>query len=84
MGIAELNAKLNKTYVAYGQYGHSKMTMQAEQDSNAISYNKANAVSRTVSKSSRLYTNSSWDLVDAESTDEFSYDDLKESQLPKG
>ncbi|NRB60750.1 MAG: VWA domain-containing protein [Winogradskyella sp.] len=81
--ILELNEKLNKTYVAYGQYGHSKMTMQAEQDSNAISYNKANAVSRTVSKSSRLYTNSSWDLVDAESTDDFSYDDLKQSQLPK-
>jgi len=60
-----------------------KMEMQAEQDSNAMSYNKANAVSRTVSKSSRLYKNSSWDLVDAEKEDDFSYESLKDEQLPK-
>ena len=71
--ILELNEKLNKTYVAYGSAGRKKMEMQAEQDSNAMSYNKANAVSRTVSKSSRLYKNSSWDLVDAEKESDFSY-----------
>jgi len=81
--ILELNEKLNKTYVAYGTKGRAKMELQAEQDSNARSYNKANAVSRTVSKSSRLYKNSSWDLVDAEKEDNFSYDDLKDSQLPE-
>ena len=81
--ILELNEKLNKTYVAYGKAGRAKMEMQAEQDSNAMSYNKANAVSRTVSKSSRLYKNSSWDLVDAEKESNFSYEDLDEKQLPK-
>jgi len=81
--ILELNEKLNKTYVAYGKKGKEKMEMQAEQDMNARSYNKANAVSRTVSKSSHLYMNSSWDLVDAEDEANFSYDDLKEEQLPK-
>lgn len=81
--ILELNEKLNKTYVAYGNVGRKKMEMQAEQDSNALSYNKANAVSRTVSKSSRLYINSSWDLVDAEKEKDFSYDDLDEKQLPE-
>lgn len=81
--ILELNEKLNKTYVAYGIAGKAKMEMQAEQDMNARSYNKANAVSRTVSKSSRLYKNSSWDLVDAEKEDEFSYDELKKEQLPE-
>tara|TARA_R110002111_G_scaffold2230_2_gene14645 strand:+ start:23630 stop:24799 length:1170 start_codon:yes stop_codon:yes gene_type:complete len=80
--ILELNEKLNKTYVAYGSVGRKKMEMQAEQDSNAMSYNKANAVSRTVSKSSRLYKNSSWDLVDAEKEEDFSYEDLKQSELP--
>ena len=64
--ILELNDKLNKTYVSYGYLGRQRMEMQAEQDLNAMSYDKANAVSRTVSKSSRLYKNSSWDLVDAE------------------
>ncbi|WP_296317205.1 vWA domain-containing protein [Winogradskyella sp. UBA3174] len=81
--ILELNEKLNKTYVAFGSNGSAKKEMQAEQDSNAMGYNKANAVSRTISKSSRLYKNSSWDLVDAEKEQSFSYDDLNYSQLPK-
>ena len=81
--ILLLNKKLNKTYVAYGTQGIAKMELQAEQDSNARSYNKANAVSRTVSKSSRLYKNSSWDLVDAELEENFKYEDLKDEQLPK-
>ncbi|SDS62059.1 vWA domain-containing protein [Winogradskyella sediminis] len=81
--ILELNEQLNTTYVAFGRRGKAKIEMQAEQDSNARSYNKANAVSRTVSKSSRLYTNSSWDLVDATEEANFSYDDIKDSELPK-
>ena len=81
--ILKLNEKLNKTYIAYGNTGRKKMEMQAEQDMNAMSYNKANAVSRTVSKSSRLYKNSSWDLVDAEKEEDFSYDDLDEKELPE-
>jgi len=81
--ILELNEKLNQTYIAYGSAGRAKMEMQAEQDSNARSYNKANAVSRTVSKSSRLYKNSSWDLVDAEKEKDFSYEALDNKQLPK-
>ncbi|WP_339624832.1 vWA domain-containing protein [uncultured Winogradskyella sp.] len=81
--ILELNKKLNKTYVAFGSQGRQKKEMQADQDANAMGYNKANAVSRTVSKSSRLYKNSSWDLVDAEKEESFSYDDLDKNELPK-
>ena len=81
--ILELNEKLNRTYVAYGREGKAKIEMQAQQDLNAMSYNKANAVSRTVSKSSRLYKNSSWDLVDAEQDENFSYEELNDSLLPE-
>ncbi|MDB9754996.1 VWA domain-containing protein [Winogradskyella sp.] len=81
--ILELNKKLNKTYVAFGSQGRLKKEMQADQDANAMGYNKANAVSRTVSKSSRLYKNSSWDLVDAEKEESFSYDDLDTNELPQ-
>ena len=81
--ILELNEKLNRTYVAYGREGKAKIEMQAQQDLNAMSYNKANAVSRTVSKSSRLYKNSSWDLVDAEHDENFSYEELNDSLLPE-
>ncbi len=81
--IIQLNIKLNKTYVPYGSAGESKSRMQAEQDENAAQYSKANAVSRTVSKGSHLYTNSTWDLVDAEKEADFSYETLKKDELPE-
>ncbi|WP_452221862.1 vWA domain-containing protein [Lacinutrix salivirga] len=80
--ILNLNRKLNKTYVAYGNLGRTKMMLQAEQDVNAEGYSSANAVSRTVSKSSHLYKNESWDLVDASKDKKFKYEAIKESQLP--
>ncbi|OUR92574.1 hypothetical protein A9Q87_05900 [Flavobacteriales bacterium 34_180_T64] len=81
--ILDLNKKLNKTYIAYGKTGHQKMALQSEQDSNAYEYSSENAVSRTVSKSSHLYKNATWDLVDAEKEKSFKYEDLKDSDLPK-
>src|SRR5690606_7030729 len=81
--ILQLNQQLNQTYVAYGSYGKEKMAVQAEQDDNAQGYSAANAVSRTVSKSSHLYKNDSWDLVDAEEQKSFNYDDLKDADLPQ-
>ncbi|MFT4669224.1 MAG: hypothetical protein ACI9M9_000098 [Flavobacteriaceae bacterium] len=57
--------------------------MQEEQDSNAAQYSIANAVSRTVTKGSHLYKNSTWDLVDAEKEEGFSYDELKIEDLSK-
>ncbi|MEZ4859631.1 MAG: vWA domain-containing protein [Flavobacteriaceae bacterium] len=81
--ILQLNIQLNGTYVPYGHYGKEKIAVQEEQDVNAAGYSKANAVSRTVSKSSHLYDNSSWDLVDAEKEPGFSYDALKKEELPE-
>ena len=80
--ILQLNQKLNKTYVAYGKKAKQKMELQAEQDSNARYYSKANAVKRTVSKSSHLYKNKSWDLVDAEELNEVVIEDLDSESLP--
>jgi len=81
--ILKLNQKLNKTYIAYGRVGEVKIMQQSVEDSNAMSYSGANAVSRTVSKSSHLYTNASWDLVDAEQEKDFNYDDLEDEDLPE-
>lgn len=80
--ILQLNQKLNQTYVAYGSIGRQKMTLQSEQDANAQEYSNANAVSRTVSKSSHLYKNDTWDLVDADKNKSIKYEDLKDSDLP--
>ncbi len=81
--ILILNQKLNKTYIIYGDKGKEKIALQAEQDSNAGSYSKANAVSRTVSKSSYLYKNESWDLVDAVELNEVTIENLKDDALPE-
>lgn len=80
--ILILNNKLNKTYIYYGSQGARKMALQSEQDQKAQSYSDANAVGRTVSKSSHLYKNSTWDLVDAVEMEEVEIKDLDEETLP--
>ena len=81
--ILILNKKLNKTYVSYGLLGKTKLAIQEVQDGEAINYSKANAVSRTVSKSSHLYKNSKWDLVDALEMDESIVEELEVAELPE-
>lgn len=81
--ILQLNIKLNKTYVAYGKRGKEKAQLQAQQDINARGYNKANAVGRAVSKSSHLYKNSNWDLVDAVEAEEVAVETLDREALPE-
>jgi len=76
--IIKLNSKLNKTYISYGALGQSKMKMQSVQDANAMEMEEAVAVKRAVSKSSRLYSNSSWDLVDASEDADFEVSKIKE------
>ena len=81
--IIKLNARLNTTYISYGAYGAAKMEKQSAQDANAMEMEEAVAVKRAVSKSSRLYKNSSWDLVDASDDDSFDLSKIKNDQLPK-
>ena len=81
--IIQLNNQLNNTYIYYGDVGRSKMKLQAEQDSNAAELNEVVVVKRAVSKSSRIYKNSSWDLVDAEKEEGFSYSKVDKKSLPE-
>ena len=81
--IIELNSQLNKTYVSYGAMGVSKMKNQSTQDSNAMEMEEAVAIKRAVSKSSRLYHNSSWDLVDASANKKFNVSEISKDELPK-
>jgi len=80
--IIKLNARLNRTYISYGARGTAKMELQSAQDANAMAMEEAVAIKRAVSKSSRLYKNSSWDLVDASDDLEFDISQLKKDQLP--
>ena len=80
--ILQLNNNLNKTYIAYGALGAYKSAAQVAQDDNAMEMEEAVAVKRAVSKSSRLYNNSSWDLVDAAKAEDFDFEKVKKEQLP--
>ena len=81
--IIQLNSKLNQTYISYGAMGSVKMEKQRTQDSNAYELEEAVAVKRAVSKSSRLYNNKNWDLVDALEDESFDIAMLEETELPK-
>lgn len=81
--IIELNSKLNKTYVSYGAMGLNKIKMQSTQDANAMKMEKSVAVKRAVSKSSRLYKNKKWDLVDAVEDEEFEISEIAIEEMPE-
>ncbi|WP_136466089.1 vWA domain-containing protein [Flagellimonas onchidii] len=80
--IIKLNGQLNNTYISYGSMGRQKKMAQATQDSNAAELEEVVAVKRAVSKSSRLYKNSNWDLVDALENDEELLEEMPENDLP--
>lgn len=81
--ILILNKRLNKTYIYYGHKGYSKYSNQKMQDSNAESLDEVVIVKRAVSKSSRLYDNSAWDLVDADKKQKVDYKKIERKKLPK-
>ncbi|MEK6151973.1 VWA domain-containing protein [Flavobacteriaceae bacterium 3-367] len=81
--IIKLNSRLNRTYISYGTMGRAKQKLQMEQDANAMDMEEATAVKRAVSKSSRLYKNSQWDLVDAVAEEELDISDIKTDDLPE-
>lgn len=81
--ITELNQQLNKTYVPYGDKGNAKMQRQSQQDITSESISPALLAKRAKSKASSLYTNSSWDLVDAVTEGDVNVKDLPTTELPE-
>ncbi len=63
--LAELSTKLNTTYVGYGRSGAVKANNQKEQDKNAETVAPEASAQRAMAKSSAVYSNPSWDVVDA-------------------
>ena len=63
--IAALNAKLNETYIPYGEDGEANSQRQLEQDKNSDSISAGLLAKRAMSKVSSFYNNENWDLVDA-------------------
>lgn len=80
--IGVLNNKLNETYVTYGANGYVYKDNQLAQDKNAESYGISYSATRAVSKSSKMYSNSNWDLVDASEKKDFDISKVSEDELP--
>lgn len=80
--IQKMNYALNRTYINYGERGIDKKKMQMQEDENAENMAPSSAVERTVSKSSRLYRNEAWDLVDFVDGDFSRLKTLDKADLP--
>ncbi|WP_250253040.1 VWA domain-containing protein [Chryseobacterium sp. Marseille-Q3244] len=81
--ISECNAKLNDTYIYYGNRGSEYKLKQITQDKNAEVQSVSNLVERAVSKSKKnAYKNEHWDLIDKAEKDAGFIANIKESELP--
>jgi hypothetical protein len=83
--IAELNTKLNGTYLAYGVSGGESKQRQAVQDANAAAAPASATVvaQRALTKASANYLNSTWDLVDRSKEKDFDLSKVKDQDLPE-
>ena len=80
--LTRLSSELNKTYVAYGDSGAAAQKAQETNDFAAASLGATTSAERAVSKSSGLYKNESWDLVDAVNTKTVALDKMKPADMP--
>lgn len=81
--IARLGVELNKTYLAFGTAGKASQERQVAQDANSFAVAaQGSSVQRALSKSSALYCNSAWDLVDACKSTNFNFSTLPIEELP--
>lgn len=81
--IIKLNEKLNSTYIAYGDKGDYYKKRQTKQDKNASGMNDEVAIQRSVTKSSKNYSNSQWDLIDGVDEKTVDLSKIKDKDLPK-
>ncbi|MEO6739553.1 MAG: VWA domain-containing protein [Chthoniobacteraceae bacterium] len=83
--IAELNAKLNSTYIGYGSAAPAAKARQEAQDKNAAAAPAGASVlaQRALSKSGANYSNAHWDLVDRAKQKDFDISKLKDAELPE-
>lgn len=81
--LAELGQQLNKTYLAYGAKGRAGRSNQVLQDTNAATLGAPATAQRVAAKSTVLYSNASWDLVDAVEQNNLQLEKLKEDELPE-
>lgn len=82
--LAEMNGKLNGTYLPFGAAGAEGQANQAQQDANSHANGAAsNMAQRAMAKSWDGYNCARWDLVDACGQEGFKLDEVKTEELPE-
>jgi hypothetical protein len=81
--IAELGAKLNTTYVAFGAAGKEARERQEKADKAAAAAAPEVNAQRQLAKAGEQYRNSAWDLIDALKEKTVKLEELKDEQLPE-
>lgn len=79
--LSQLGQKLNRTYVGYGALGRVNKVRQEALDKKADGLSVMSGARRAAAKGSKLYDNSSWDLLDAKKKG-LSNKDLRGKGLP--
>ena len=81
--LLRLNTELNDTYLAYGGQGQAGRDRQIAQDEANQAAAPSALMSRVATKSTKFYSNSHWDLVDAVEEEEVDLAEIAEEDLPE-
>ena len=81
--LRELNNRLNLTYIPYGPQGAAQQRLQSDNDDSNSKLSMRSYANRACSKTSSLYCNTSWDLVDASAQPNFNFSKISQEQLPE-
>jgi hypothetical protein len=80
--ISKLGIEVNTTYLAFGRDGEASKVRQERMDVAAREAAPAASIERAVTKNSRAYDNSVWDLVDAVTQKKVDLEKLDRDELP--
>ncbi len=81
--LTRLSRQLNETYIPYGEEGRMKKERQEKQDKMAEKLAPSVSADRASAKSSSVYRNSGWDLVDAVRDGRVDMESIEDDQLPR-
>lgn len=81
--LSHLNRRLNTTYVPYGDAGEDNLQRQEDLDVQNSALSADAGAGRAAAKASELYSNSSWDLVDASTQEGFDLAAIPDEDLPE-
>ncbi len=77
-----LNDRLNNTYIAYGANGYMSKGKQVQMDLANVTVSKSAGIKRIQAKSSKVYSNAQWDLIDAKMKDKEVFKKMDKKVLP--